>query len=326
MIIFEIIILFLEKNIIKLNFMYKIKCDNIMIETIIIIFFMVYSIYQQKQNNNLNNKLYKENHILRDKLIEKVTKIEELQIKLDYLCNNILTLQDILNDKKKRGSFGELQLNDIISDIFGNNGNFYEIQHILPNKYKVDVIIFNKNGNIAIDSKFPLENYKRIIDSNATENVKKEFIKLFKQDIKKHINDISSKYIVIPYTTQYAILFIPSESVFSKVHEFEDLIKYSRQKNICITSPSTIIPLLSTLKFFYLNNSNNHLTSFLSLEKINNKFEESNNNLNKIIKNTDKLSGDLKKLQMANNNILGDFKNLLNSTEDVRPEEKIFDL
>lgn len=306
--------------------MYKIKCDNIMIETIIIIFFMIYSIYQQKQNNDLNNKFYKENHILRDKLLEKITKVEELQTKLDYLCNNILTLQDILNDKKKRGTFGELQLNNIISDIFGNNKKFYEIQHVLPNKYKVDVIIFNKNGNIVIDSKFPLENYKRIVDSNITENVKKEFIKLFKQDIKKHINDISSKYIIIPYTTQYAILFIPSESVFSKVHEFEDLIKYSHQKNICITSPSTIIPLLSTLKFFYLNNSDNHVTSFLSLEKINNKFEESNNNLHKIIKNIDKSSSDLKKLQMTNNNVLNDFKNLLNLTENVKPEENLLDL
>lgn len=287
---------------------------------------MFYSIYQQKQNSDLNNKLYKENHILKDKLLEKITKVEELQIKLDYLCNNILTLQDILNDKKSRGTFGELQLNDIISDIFGNNKKFYEKQHVLPNKYKVDVIVFNQNGNIPIDSKFPLENYKRIVDNNITENVKKEFIKLFKQDIKKHINDISSKYIEIPYTTQYAILFIPSESVFSKVYEFEDLIKYARQKNICITSPSTIIPLLSTLKFFNLNNKNNDITSFLSLEKINNKFEESNNNLYKIIKNIDTASSNLKKLQMANNNILTDFKSLLNLTENVKTEEKLFDL
>jgi DNA recombination protein RmuC len=293
-----------------------------MIETIIIIFFMFYFIYQQKQNSDLNSRLYKENYILRDKFLEKLQKFEELQIKLDYLCNNILTLQDILNDKKSRGTFGELQLNDIISDIFGNNKKFYEIQHVLPNKYKVDVIVFNQNGNIPIDSKFPLENYKRIVDNNITENVKKEFIKLFKQDIKKHINDISSKYIAIPYTTQYAILFIPSESVFSKVYEFEDLIKYARQKNICITSPSTIIPLLSTLKFFNLNNKNNDITSFLSLEKINNKFEESNNNLHKIIKNIDTASSNLKKLQMANNNILNDFKNLLNLTENVKTEEK----
>lgn len=287
---------------------------------------MFYSIYQQKQNNDLNNKFYKENNILRDKLIEKITKVEELQIKLDYLCNNILTLQDILNDKKSRGTFGELQLNDIISDIFGNNKKFYEIQHVLPNKSKVDVIIFNQNGNISIDSKFPLENYKRIVDSNITENAKKEFIKLFKQDIKKHINDISSKYIVIPYTAKYAILFIPSESVFSKVYDFEDLIKYARQKNICITSPSTIMPLLSTLKFFNLNNENNDITSFLSLEKINNRFEESNNNLHKIIKNIDTASGNLKKLQMANNNVLNDFKILLNLTENVKIEEKLFDL
>lgn len=296
-----------------------------MFETIIITLFMFYFIYQQKQYNDLNNKIYKENYKLKDKLLEKIVKVEESQIKLDYLCNNILSLQDILGDKKSRGSFGELQLNDIIFDIFGNNKKIYEIQHILPNKYKVDIIIFNQNGNIPIDSKFPLENYKRIVDSNITENMKKEVIKLFKQDIKKHINDISSKYIVVPYTTQYAILFIPSESVFSKVHEFYDLTKYARQKNICITSPSTIIPLLSTLIFFNLNNKNKDIT-FLTLEKINNKFDESNNNLSKILKNIDTTSNNLKKLQVINNNIVNDFKNLLNLTENIKLEENLFDL
>lgn len=193
---------------------------------------------------------------------------------------------------KRRGSFGELQLNDIIFDIFGNNKKLYEIQHILPNKYKVDIIIFNQNGNIPIDSKFPLENSKRIVDSNTTENVKKEVIKLFKQDIKKHINDISSKY--------------------------------ARQKNICITSPSTIIPLLSTLNFFNLNNKNKDIT-FLTLEKINNKFDESNNNLSKILKNIDTTSNNLRKLRVINNNIVNDFKNLLNLTENIKIEENLFE-
>lgn len=233
---------------------------------ICIIVIIIIFLYQQKQFNDFTHKIYKENYMLKETFLEKIVKVEESQTKIDCLCNNILSLQNILNDKKNRGYFGEIILNDIIYDVFGNNKNIYDIQHVLPNKNRVDVIIFNKNGNIPIDSKFPLENYKRIIDNTIVDGVKKDFIKLFKQDIKKHINDISSKYIFEPYTTMYAILFVPSESVFSKIHEFGEIIKYAYQKRICITSPSTIIALLSTLKF--LNFQNKIDIDFLLLNKI----------------------------------------------------------
>lgn len=283
---------------------------------VIIIIFL----YQQKQFNEFTHKIYKENYILKETLLEKIVKVEESQSKIDCLCNNILSLQNILNDKKNRGSFGEIILNDIIYDVFGNNKKKYDIQHVLPNKNRVDVIIFNKNGNIPIDSKFPLENYKRIIDNNIVDSVKKDFIKLFKQDIKKHINDISSKYIFEPYTTMYAILFVPSESVFSKIHEFEDLIKYAYQKRICITSPSTIIALLSTLKFVNFNNKID--IDFLLLNKINDDFNESNNNLSKIIKNIDTIYNNLKKTQNKNNIIVSNFQKLINIENNLEDIDK----
>lgn len=277
---------------------------------IFIIIITIFFIYQQKQFNDLIYKIHKENYILKENILEKIIKVEESQSKIDYLCNNILTLQDILHDKKNRGSFGEILLNDIISDILGNNKKLYDTQHILPNKNIVDVIIFNQNGNIPIDSKFPLENYKRIIDNNITEEIKKGFIKLFKQDIKKHINDISSKYIFVPYTTMYGILFVPSESIFSKIHEFEDLIKYAYQKRICITSPSTIVALLSTLKTINFNSKSN--IDSLLLNKINDDFNESNKNLSKILKNIDTIYNNFKKTQSINNNIINNFQKLLN--------------
>lgn len=283
---------------------------------VIIIIFL----YQQKQFNEFTHKIYKENYILKETLLEKIVKVEESQSKIDCLCNNILSLQNILNDKKNRGSFGEIILNDIIYDVFGNNKKIYDIQHVLPNKNRVDVIIFNKNGNIPIDSKFPLENYKRIIDNNIVDSVKKDFIKLFKQDIKKHINDISSKYIFEPYTTMYAILFVPSESVFSKIHEFEDLIKYAYQKRICITSPSTIIALLSTLKFVNFNNKID--IDFLLLNKINDDFNESNNNLSKIIKNINTIYNNLKKTQNKNNIIVSNFQKLINIENNLEDIDK----
>lgn len=273
---------------------------------ICIIVIIIIFLYQQKQFNDFTHKIYKENYMLKETFLEKIVKVEESQTKIDCLCNNILSLQNILNDKKNRGYFGEIILNDIIYDVFGNNKNIYDIQHVLPNKNRVDVIIFNKNGNIPIDSKFPLENYKRIIDNTIVDGVKKDFIKLFKQDIKKHINDISSKYIFEPYTTMYAILFVPSESVFSKIHEFGEIIKYAYQKRICITSPSTIIALLSTLKF--LNFQNKIDIDFLLLNKINDDFNESNNNL--------------KKTQNKNNIIVSNFQKLINIENNLEDIDK----
>lgn len=287
---------------------------------ICIIVIIIIFLYQQKQFNDFTHKIYKENYMLKETFLEKIVKVEESQTKIDCLCNNILSLQNILNDKKNRGYFGEIILNDIIYDVFGNNKNIYDIQHVLPNKNRVDVIIFNKNGNIPIDSKFPLENYKRIIDNTIVDGVKKDFIKLFKQDIKKHINDISSKYIFEPYTTMYAILFVPSESVFSKIHEFGEIIKYAYQKRICITSPSTIIALLSTLKF--LNFQNKIDIDFLLLNKINDDFNESNNNLSKIIKNIDTIYNNLKKTQNKNNIIVSNFQKLINIENNLEDIDK----
>lgn len=287
---------------------------------ICIIVIIIIFLYQQKQFLDFTHKIYKENYMLKETFLEKIVKVEESQTKIDCLCNNILSLQNILNDKKNRGYFGEIILNDIIYDVFGNNKNIYDIQHVLPNKNRVDVIIFNKNGNIPIDSKFPLENYKRIIDNTIVDGVKKDFIKSFKQDIKKHINDISSKYIFEPYTTMYAILFVPSESVFSKIHEFGDLIKYAYQKRICITSPSTIIALLSTLKF--LNFKNKIDIDFLLLNKINDDFNESNNNLSKIIKNIDTIYNNLKKTQNKNNIIVSNFQKLINIENNLEDIDK----
>lgn len=118
----------------------------------------------------------------------------------------------------------------------------------------------------------------------------------------------------------YAILFVPSESVFSKIHEFGEIIKYAYQKRICITSPSTIIALLSTLKF--LNFQNKIDIDFLLLNKINDDFNESNNNLSKIIKNIDTIYNNLKKTQNKNNIIVSNFQKLINIENNLEDIDK----
>jgi DNA recombination protein RmuC len=96
-------------------------------------------------------------------------------------------------------------------------------------------------GLIAVDSKFPLENYRRMSED-------KNFQSEFRNNLKKHINDISSKYIIQGQTAGIAILFLPAEAIFAEVYAYhEGLIDYARERNVWIASPTTLMALLTTI-------------------------------------------------------------------------------
>ncbi|MGL5021488.1 MAG: DNA recombination protein RmuC [Mycoplasmatales bacterium] len=183
-------------------------------------------------------------------IIKRVTKLDGAQQQIMGLSESIISLEKVLNDKKARGTYGEIRLHQIFSAIFGENTReIYEEQFLLPNGKQVDFILHGPEplGDLCIDSKFPLENYNNIINAND-DNKLKEYRKLFKNDIKKHINDISDKYIIDGVTANQAMMFIPSESIFAEINAYhEDLIQYSYDKKIWITSPTTLMAILNVL-------------------------------------------------------------------------------
>ena len=109
-------------------------------------------------------------------------------------------------------------------------------------------------GNIAIDSKFPLENYQAMVNKNNSEMVRNNAEKLFKADMKKHIDAIADKYIIPGVTSDQAILFLPAEAIFAEVNAYhQDIIDYAYQRRVWITSPTTLISTLTTIEIIMKN-------------------------------------------------------------------------
>ncbi len=185
-------------------------------------------------------------------IILSVTKISEAQKKIESLSSEVVSLQNVLSDKKSRGIFGEVQLNNILKSIFGEQETLYGIQYTLKDdgaKVIADAVIKAPDpvGLIAIDSKFPLENYTRMHDAD-NEFDKKEAARQFKQNLKKHIDDISAKYIIKGTTAEMAILFLPAEAIFAELNAYhQDLIDYAQLKSVWLASPTTLMALLTTV-------------------------------------------------------------------------------
>lgn len=182
-------------------------------------------------------------------VLERLSKIDEAQKKIDGLSTDIVSLQSILTDKKTRGIFGETNLSLILSNVFGEkNDKIYQLQYTLPNSTIVDAILFAPSplGTIGIDSKFPLEHYEVMTDRNKSRLERDEAEKLFKMDVKKHIDAIASKYIIPEVTSSQAIMFLPAEAIFAEINAYHpDLLSYAYKRRVWITSPTTLMSTLT---------------------------------------------------------------------------------
>lgn len=169
--------------------------------------------------------------------------------KVNDIAGRINALNDIMVNKKSRGNWGEYQLNNLLSVYAGDNQEIFEVQYTLKNGYIGDVALHLPDTDkvMIIDSKFPLENYQNLINTDVSELESSKYESLFKQNIKKHINDISKKYIT-SQTVENAIMFIPSEAIYMYVcGNHSDLIEYAHSKHVLITCPTTLIGVVFTL-------------------------------------------------------------------------------
>ncbi len=180
-------------------------------------------------------------------IIKRLALIDDAQKKITDLSENVVSLQEILSDKRSRGAFGEIQLLALIRNVMPEQN--YAIQHTLSNGTRVDCLLFlpHPTGNIAIDAKFPLENYKKYLDNENDTSQRQVAKQQFKLDIKKHIQDVSQKYIIPGETSDGALLFIPAEAIFAEIHAHHpDLVEYAFQLRVWLASPSTMMAILTT--------------------------------------------------------------------------------
>ena len=202
---------------------------------------------QEQMTENLQGSARRTAHSLGE-LQQRLTSIDKAQDNITKLSGDVLSLQDILANKQTRGAFGEIQLNDIVTKALPSDS--YTLQATLSTGRRADCLIHlpNPPGPIAIDSKFPLEAYEAIRKAK-TERDLSESAKLLRQSVKKHIRDISDKYIIEGETADGALMFLPSEAVYAELHaNFSELVREGFSARVWIVSPTTCMATLNTMR------------------------------------------------------------------------------
>lgn len=269
-----------------------------------------------KVNESLNEGFKKTNDTFTS-IVERLSKIDEAQKKIDTLSTEIISLQDVLTDKKTRGTFGEVQLSNILSSIFGeNNHKIYQLQYSFNSSARVDAVLFAPQplGTVAIDSKFPLENYRKMVDSK-TEIERKESTKLFINDCKKHIDDISNKYIIDSVTSDQAIMFLPAEAIFATINAYHpEILEYSQKRRVWITSPTTLMSTLTTIQTILVNMEREKYAAVIHdhLKLLGTEFSRYRDRWNSLSKRMQGMNEDFKQINITTDKITKRFDEISN--------------
>ncbi len=272
-----------------------------------------------KVNERIDENFEKTNKTFTN-VLERLSKIDEAQKKIDVLGQDIISLQEVLTDKKTRGIFGEVNLKHILSNVFGeNNDKIYKLQYTFDNGNVADSVLFAPEplGLIAIDSKFPLENYQNMVNKDISKEQRSTYEKLFKQDMKKHIDAISSKYIIPGVTSDQAILFLPAEAIFAEVNAYhQDIIEYAYKKRVWITSPTTLISTLTTIQIIIKNIERDKYTKVIhnELKLLDEEFIRYKDRWDKLYRSIETVSKDVKDIHVTTDKITKRF-NSINQVE-----------
>lgn len=269
----------------------------------------------EKVNERIDQNFEKTNKTFNN-ILERLTKIDEAQKKIDSLSTEIVGLQSVLTDKKTRGIFGEVNLNYILSSVFGdNNKKIYDIQHTMSNGSIADSILFAPEplGTICIDSKFPLENYERMTNKSLSTSEREIATKLFKNDVKKHIDAISSKYIIPGETADEAIMFLPAEAIFAEINAYHpELLKYSYEKRVWITSPTTLMSTLTIIQMILKNIERDKYAQIIHVElnRLSKEFIKYRERWDKLSRSIDTVTKDIKDINITTEKITKRFDSI----------------
>ena len=269
----------------------------------------------EKVNERLDENFDKTNKTFMN-VIERLSKIDEAQKKIETLSTDIVSLQSILTDKKTRGIFGEVNLKHILSNVFGErNDSIYRLQYTLSTGVIADSVVFAPEplGTIAIDSKFPLEHYQLMTDKKLSPELRENYEKMFRQDMKKHIDAIANKYIIPGETADQAILFLPAEAIFAEVNAYHpDIINYAYKKRVWITSPTTLISTLTVIEMIIKNMERDKYTSIIhdELNKLGLEFARYKERWDKLARSIQTVNKDVENVSITTDKITKKFESI----------------
>ena len=261
-----------------------------------------------KVNERLDDNFAKTNRTFTN-ILERLSKIDEAQKKIDTLSTDIVSLQSILTDKKSRGIFGEINLKHILVSIFGEkNDNVYRLQYTFPNTTIADAVIFAPEplGTVAIDSKFPLEHYQKMVDKNLPQVDRNIAEKEFKVDVKRHIDAIASKYIIPGVTSDQAIMFLPAEALFAEINAYHtDLIEYAHKRRVWICSPTTLISTFTIIEVLLKNMERDKYASIIhdELNKLGIEFGRYKERWDKLSRSIETVNKDIENIHVTTDKI-----------------------
>ncbi|MDH4467165.1 MAG: DNA recombination protein RmuC [Bacteriovoracaceae bacterium] len=246
----------------------------------------------------------------------RLQKVDQSQIHLNQLAQSISSIKEVLSDKKQRGIFGEIQLYAILKAVYGEPSPYcYQLQYSLSNQTKVDAALFfpSKEGLIPIDSKFPLENYRRSIDETKPLADRQDALKMLKQDFKKHINDISDKYILPGETSGFAILFLPAESLYLELYTNHlEIVEYAYQRKVWPSSPTTLMAMINSLKVIHNQYEQSKHAKEMQQEliKLSDEFERFQDRFEKFFKQVEQISQSGRDLSITSEKIVRRFSQI----------------
>jgi DNA recombination protein RmuC len=201
-----------------------------------------------QNNKNVTDTLSRSTEVINQRLDNASTVVAEVSrelARMSELGQSIKDLQFMIQSPKLRGNLGEEILADMLGQVFPKS-SFY-LQHTFKSGVRVDAAIRTMAGIVCIDAKFPMENYQKKLKAE-TQKEKLGFEKLFISDVKKHIKDISTKYILVDEgTVDFAFMYLPSESVFQEISNYPEIIADARSKRVYPVSPNTLYAHLQTI-------------------------------------------------------------------------------
>lgn len=266
-----------------------------------------------KVNERLDEGFKKTNETFAN-VMARLAVIDEAQKKIDSLTTNVVSLQQVLSDKSARGAFGEVQLEALVRDTLPPG--VYEFQAAVGNgREKADCVLTMPDGStrMAIDSKFPLSNYRISIDATQPEAARTVARKQFATDVKKHINDIASKYIQPEANADAAVMFIPSEAVFAEIiGNHADVVAQAQAQRVWLTSPTNLMALLHIVRAMIRDAEMRKQAAVIKHElgKLGGDFGRFQERMDKLATHIKQANDDAEQVQISSRKISGHFERI----------------
>lgn len=281
----------------------------------------------QQMNHKLSEGFEKTSATFTD-VVKRLTIIDEAQKKITELSSHVVSLQDVLIDKRARGAFGEVQLATLIANMIPST--HYRLQHTLSNQKRADCVLFlpEPTGKIVIDAKFPLETYQKLMNTETGIAEKKTLQQQFRQDLQKHIKDIAEKYIIVNETTDGAIMFIPAEAIFAEIHaNYPEIISLSQRLKVWLVSPTTLMAVLTTARAVLKDDATRKQVHIIQkhLHSLADDFQRFEKRMDKLSKHIDLAHQDVSEVSTSAKKITQRFQRIESVELGLQEQEAIVD-